>query len=77
MGDNIVMDISADGEVSIVGFPAADAEHWNLLARGLTGYFKTHGLLGPEKAHERLDAIHQLLDQYGIDKTNVHAGIVQ
>lgn len=77
MTDRIIVDISAEGTVRISGFPLAEEEHWSMLSRGLAGYFRAHGLIGPEKAQERLDAFYQLLDQYGIDRTGVESGIVQ
>lgn len=77
MSDDIIFDITAAGDVRLSGFPESDAEHWALLARGLTGYFQVHGLMGPDKSQERLDAFHALLDQYGIDQTGIVSGIVQ
>lgn len=74
---NVCFDISADGYVSVSGYPTEDADHWKLLARGLTGYFEAHGLTGPENAQKRLDYFNTLLDQYGIDKAGIHSGIVQ
>lgn len=77
MSDTVVIDISADGVVSASGVPPEHADHWALLARGLTGYFRARGLVGPEHSQKRLDAFHELLDQYGIDRVGIVSGIVQ
>lgn len=74
---DVTFDITADGDVRVSGFPAGEAAQWELLSRGLAGYFRSQGLLGPEHAQQRLDAFHALLDQYGIDKTGIVSGIVQ
>jgi hypothetical protein len=75
---SVYFDITADGRVSVHGFPPEfDAAVVDLLARGLTGYFRHHGLTGPEHAQQRLDAFYMLLKSYGIDTTGTESGIMQ
>lgn len=71
------LDLHADGTVSVSGYPDDQAAYWDVIACGLTGYFRANGLLGPDKARARLDAFHELLAKHGIDQTGVESGVIQ
>lgn len=77
MSESIVLNITAEGEVRITGYPPADAAHWELLARGLSGYYRANGLNRPGMEQQRIDAFHALIAKYGIDPNGIECGIVQ
>jgi len=77
MTASIIFDISSDGAVRVSGYAPEEARTWELLARGLSGYFHAHGLTGPENYQQRLDAFYALLDRYGISREGVESGLIQ